>query len=162
MWENPETWVAVAFVIFVAAIVFHFKVQRMVATALDSRSEKIAQQFDEARRLREEAQHILAEYQREQRDAKSDAAEIVKFAGEEAQRLSDKAATDLAQALKRREKMAVDRIATAEAAALKEVQQAAVDVAIAAASKVLEGQMTGEAADKLIDQTIRDLPGKLH
>ncbi|RMF39078.1 MAG: F0F1 ATP synthase subunit B, partial [Alphaproteobacteria bacterium] len=83
MWESPEFWVAVAFVIFVAAT---FRpLYRQAAAALDARAARIKNEIDEAQALREEAQALLAEYKRRQRAALKEAEEILEHARGEAE-----------------------------------------------------------------------------
>lgn len=155
----PEFWVAVAFLIVVG---FAFrKVTRAVAAALDMRAEKIKAKLDEARNLREDAQSLLAEYQRKQRDAMNEAEDILAHARAEAQRHKKEAVAEIEVAIKRREAQAMARIAQAESQAMAEVRNMAVDIAIAASQKLIADTLTVAQADALIDQTIRDLPRKL-
>lgn len=157
---EPHFWVDVAFVLVVALA---FKpVSRAIAAALDARAAKIKARLDEAHKLREEAQEMLATYQRKQRDAMKEAEEIIAHAKSEAERLAKQAAADLEVSMKRREQMAMDRIAQAEAQALKEVQHLAVDVAIGAAQKVIGESLSAEQTGALVDGAIKELPGKLH
>ena len=107
----PETWVAVAFVILV--VLLWKPAQRALVSALDARAARIERELGEAARLREEAQALLAQYQRKHRDAMKEADEIVARARSEADRLSQQAASDLAASLKRREELALQRIAQA-------------------------------------------------
>lgn len=157
---EPEFWVAVAFVIFVALI--WKPASRAIVTALDARAARIEKELNQAASLREEAQALLAQYQRKQRDAVKQADEILEHARVEAERLSRQAAKDLEATLARREKLAMQRIAQAEQQAVVEVRAAAVDVAIAAAEKLLAEKIDAGKADALIDQAIRQLPAKLH
>lgn len=153
-------WVDLAFIMVVALA---FKpVSRAIAAALDARSAKIKARLDEAHKLREEAQEMLATYQRKQRDAMKEAEEIIAHAKAEAERLAKQAAIDLEVSMKRREKMAMDRIAQAEAQAVKEVQNLAVDVAIGAAQKVIGESLSAQQTGALVDGAIQELPGKLH
>ena len=159
MVESPEFWVAVAFVIFVAAT---FKPVKLALTgALDNRATTIRAQIDEARRLREEAQAALAEAQRKHRDAAGEAEALIASAKEEARLLQAQAAENLETTLARREQLAMERIAQAETAAVTQVRRIAADIAIAAAGTVLQAQLTGPAGDHLIDEAIADLPRKL-
>ena len=158
-YEAPEFWVAVAFVIVVAAI---FKpVAGRIGAALDDRAETIKTQIDEAVRLHEEAQELLASYERKHRHAAAEAEEIVERARKEADRLGKRAAEDLEKALKRRQKLAMERIARAEAEALDEVRGVAVDVALDATRRLLAEKMSGKRADVMIDAAIEELPEKL-
>lgn len=157
---NPHLWVYVAFVLVIA---FAYKpVARALGAALDGRAAKIKARLDEAAKLREDAQEMLATYQRKQRDAMKEAEEIIAHAKAEAERLSKQAAKDLEEGLKRRETQALERIAQAEAQALKEVQNIAVDVAIAAARDVLSQSISDAQKASLADAAIQDLGRKFH
>lgn len=157
---SPTLWVAVAFVIFVA-LAWRPAV-RMIGGSLDARSARIRAELDEARKLREEAQSLLAEYQRKQRDALKEAEDILAHAKGEAERLRHEAAANLEAALARRERMAMDKIAQAEAQAVADVRNRAVDVAIAATSRLLAETVDARQSDALIDRSIDDLRRKLH
>jgi F-type H+-transporting ATPase subunit b len=131
---EAEFWVAVAFVIVVAGLAW--KGTPMVLKMLDDRGRKIKAELDEAQRLREEAQRMLAEYQRKQRDALKEAEQIIGLARREAEHAAEQAARDLAAALERRQRLALEKIALAESKAIAEVRNTAVDVAIAAVRQI--------------------------
>jgi F-type H+-transporting ATPase subunit b len=158
--EDPTFWVAVAFVIFVAAA--FKKVRDGLNSALDGRAARIKAQLDEARQLREEAQAALAEYQRKVRDAAAEAKAIVDHARVEAERLRERARADQEHALKRREQLAIEKIAQAEAEALEQVRNQAVDLAVAATARLLAENMDENQAGRLINEAIQELPDKLH
>ena len=160
MLSSPEFWVAIGFVLLVGSI---FRpVNRSLGGMLDARSRKIKETLDEASRLREEAQHLLAEYQRKQRDATRETEETVERAMEECDRVSEAATAKLEQALERRTQLALEKIAQAEAAALREVQETSVDIAIAATRKLLADGVDETGARALVDEAIAELPAKLH
>ncbi len=159
-YSEPEFWVLVAFVITVAAIIRPFL--RFVTTALDKRSHTIAERIEEAQRLREEAQDLLASYQRKQRDAVKEAEDIVDRARRETERMGGRATADLEKAVERREQMAMERIAQAEAKAIAEVRGEAVDIALEATRHLLAKKLTAKKADALVDDAIKELPEKLH
>jgi F-type H+-transporting ATPase subunit b len=129
----------------------------MLTGALDERAKKISDDLDQARQLREEAQALLATYERKQRDALSEAEEIIAHAAEEARREADIAAKKLDDAVARRQQAALDKIALAEAQAEKEVRDAAIDIAITAATAVVAQQVQGARADALIETATADL-----
>ena len=160
MLHEPEFWVAVAFVVFV--VLAWKPLAKMVTAGLDDRSAKIRIDLERAAKLREEAQALLAEYQKKQRDALKEAEGIVAAARAEAERLSAQAAADLEASLKRREQLAMQRIAQAEQQALAEVRGAAVDAAMAAAGKLLAEKLDPSRQDALIDSAIKELQGKLN
>ena len=160
MLSTPEFWVAVGFAIFVAGIAR--PVWRALTTALDARGERIGHTLDEARKLHEEAQHLLAEYQRKQRDAAREAAQMIEQARNEAERLRTETMEALERTLERRKALAQEKIAQAEADALREVRNAAVDVAIAATARVIGERLGTDRASVLIDDAVKDLPKHLN
>jgi F-type H+-transporting ATPase subunit b len=160
MFEDPAFWVAVAFVLFVAAI--GKKLITTVAAALDKRSDRIRGELDEARRLREEAQGLLAQYQRKQREALKEAETIVAQAREDAERLRAEAKTELETSLARRRDQAVEKIARAEAQAIQDVREAAADLAFRATRRLI-GETVDPARDaKLVAETVAVIGKKLH
>ena len=158
--ENPHTWVYVGFVLFV--VLAGPKIWRALAQMLDRRALKIKSDLDEAQKLKDEAQALLAEYQRKQRDAMREAEEIIATAKGLAQRQIKEAGTKLEENLARREKASLEKIAQAEAQALAEVRREAVDVATAAAARVIRAQIDGVRGSALIDQAIAEVEKKLH
>ena len=159
-YTEAHFWVDVAFILVV--VLAWRPVSRAIAAGLDARSAKIKSRLDEAHKLREEAQEMLATYQRKQRDAMKEAEDIIAHAKAEAERLAKQAAKDLDASVKRREQMALDRIAQAEAQAVKEVKNLAVDVAIGAAQKVIGEALSAVQTASLVDGAIKELPAKLH
>ena len=149
-------WVGAAFVVFIG-VLFYFKVPGMLTKALDERAERIRAELEEARRLREEAQALLASYERKQHEAAEEAKRIVQHAREEAEREARLAAERLETMIARREQTALEKIAVAETQAQKEVRDTAISVAIAAATDVIARQVTGARADALIDDATQNL-----
>lgn len=162
MFEDPTFWVAVAFAIFVVLAVKPLAVHRQLATALDKRGERIGQEIKEAEALREEAQKLLADYKRKQRDAVKEAEEIVAHAKAEAGRLRELAQKDLEASLQRREQAAMEKIAQAESQALQEIRNQAVDVALAATARLIAENLDQAKSESLVDEAIGDLSGKLN
>jgi F-type H+-transporting ATPase subunit b len=160
MFADPAFWVGLAFLL-VVALTFN-KVKLAMTGNLDARAAKIRTQIEEARKLREDAQALLAEYQRKQRDAMAEAEKIISAAKGEAARLKVQAAQDLENALARRKEQALERIAQSEAQALKQVRNLAVDAALAAAELLIARNLDGAKRDALTDTAIADLGAKLH
>jgi F-type H+-transporting ATPase subunit b len=160
MFEDPEFWVALAFVIFLGVLV-RFGVPKMALSALDSRSDRIRQALDEAHRLRSEAQDVLTQYQKRRDEAEKEAQSIIANASVEAERLAAEAKSKVEEFVARRTKMAESKIAQAEAQALADVRSAAADAAVAAAEKILVQSTRGATAEKLITNGISDLKAKL-
>ncbi|MFZ9449319.1 MAG: F0F1 ATP synthase subunit B [Alphaproteobacteria bacterium] len=157
---QPEFWVAASFVAFF--VVVWKPLRSALVGGLDARAERIRKELDETPRLREEAQTLLADFQRKQRDAIQEAETIVARARGEAERLQRDAQARLEAELKRREAQAMQRIAQAEQSAAAEVRTAAVDIALAATRQILAQKLDETAQGRLIDEAIRELPGKLN
>ncbi|HVA13496.1 MAG TPA: F0F1 ATP synthase subunit B [Stellaceae bacterium] len=157
--HDPEFWVAVAAVIFIA--VAWKPARKTVIGGLDERAARIRDELAEARRLRDEAEQLLAQYRRQQQEAEAEAQAIIARAEEEALRITAQAARDLDQALARRQGLAEERIAQAEAKVLDEIRTVAVDVAVGAAREVIAAQLDERRGGALLDAAIAALPQRL-
>src|SRR5215210_9473281 len=158
---EAEFWVAVAFVIFVGILIY-VGVPKMLTNALDDRAKRVRTELDEARRLKEEAQKLLAEYRAKQRQADQEAVAIIEGAKAEAERIAAESKTKIEEFVARRTKMAETKIAQAEAQAVADVRAAAAEAAVAAAEKILTESVKGPVADDLISRGIGDVKTKLN
>jgi F-type H+-transporting ATPase subunit b len=161
MLATPELWVLVSFVLFLALLVY-YKIPDRLVKALDDRADRIRAELDEARRLREEAQAILADYQRKQRDAEKEAEDIIALARREAEVFAGESRKGLTESLERRLKLAEEKIARAEEQAIKDIRSKAVDVAVAAAEQLIARELKGKSAESLVDKSIRDVSTRLN
>jgi F-type H+-transporting ATPase subunit b len=161
MLMEAETWVALAFVVFVAGLGY-LGVHRMVAKSLDERSARIKAELDEARKLKDEAAKLLADYQRNRQEAEGEAQKIISGAKAEAGRLAAEAKTKIEEFVTRRTKIAETKIAQAEAQAAADVRSAAAEAAVAAAEKILSQETKGTLANELIAKGIEDVREKLN
>ena len=159
-YQDTTFFVSVAFVLFF--VFFGKKLFGAINTSLDERSQKIQDQIEEATRLREEAQELLASYEKKQHEALKEAESIVQAAKDEAARLSVEAGEQLEASLKRSEQMAKDRIAQAETQAIAEVRTLAVNIAMEATKSILTSDVSDAKASALIDDAIKNMDGKLH
>jgi F-type H+-transporting ATPase subunit b len=157
---DPGIWVAVSFVVFI--VLTARPIGRAIAKALDARTARIRAQLEEAQRLREEAERLLAENRRKQGDAAREAQAILAAAATEAERVRREAMASLEASLARREQMALDKIAQAEAEALAEVRRQAVEVAIAAATRLLSEAVDERRNEALVDSAIAEIEKRLH
>ena len=158
---DAEFWVAVAFVVFLGGLVY-LGVHEMMVKFVDQRRDRIKAELDEARRLKEEAQALLAQYQRKQREAEQEAAGIIAGATAEAERMMAEAKIKMEEFVTRRTKMAEAKIAQAEAQALADVRAAAAEAAVSAAEKILTQTVKGEIADRLIVKGVDEVKTKLN
>jgi F-type H+-transporting ATPase subunit b len=145
--------VFLGFLVFIGILVY-LKIPAKLAGALDARSAKIQSELDEARRLREEAQSLLSEYQRRRGEAEAEAEAIVEQARREAEALTEEARARLEDYVTRRTKSVEQRIAQAETQAVADVRSRAIDVAAAAAARILGDKTQGPAGDQLIERSI--------
>ena len=158
---EPEFWVAVAFVILMGLFAY-LGVHRTVLQTLDRRSERIKAELDDARRLKEEAAKVLAEYEARRASAEREAEEIIANARAEAERIAAEAKAKMEDFVARRTKTAESKIALAEAQALADVRAAAADAAVAAASTILSQSVKGSVADDLLAKGIAEVKAKLN
>lgn len=158
---NTDFVVTLGFLLFIA-VLFYFKVPSLLGGMLDKRADGIKSELDEARALREEAQTILASYERKQKEVQEQAERIIAHAKQEAELAAEQAKADLQKSIERRLNAAEEQIASAEANAVKEVRNTAVKVAVSAAKGVIAKQMTATDGNKLIDAAISEVGEKLH
>jgi F-type H+-transporting ATPase subunit b len=159
--RTAEFWVAVSFVVFIAILIY-YRVPATIAKMLDDRATAIREELDQARQLREEAQNLLSDYQKKHRNAGQEAEAIIEQARREAEAYAHETRAALADLLERRTRQAEEKIARAEAQAVDEVRAAAVDAALAAAERILREKAAGAAGAALIDDSIRNLKGRLN
>lgn len=158
---DSSFWALVGLVLFLALIAY-VKVPAMITKALDARADKVRNELEEARRLREEAQAVLADFRRKTQNADDESDAILGQARAEAERMTAEAEAALDDMINRRTAAAQTRIAQAEAQALGEVRARAADIAIAASQKLLADQSGSAAAAKLIDSAIADVKARIN
>jgi F-type H+-transporting ATPase subunit b len=158
---SPETWVAIGFVCFLALLAY-LGAHRKVVTSLDERQARIRSELDEAARLRQEAEALLAEFERKGHEAEREAEAIIAGAKTEAERHAAEAKLRMEDFVARRTKMAEAKIAQAEAQALADVRAAAADAAVAAAEKILTTAAKGQVAEDLLARGIDDVRKKFN
>lgn len=160
LYNNPTVWVSIA----TLAIVFMVGkfLTPFITRALDKRAADITEELERATALREEAQVILAQYQKKQRESLKEAEEIVQKANLEARRITREAEQDVEEQLKKRMKLAMDKIEQAERQALQDVRSHIIDITVAAASRIVDSKLTAAARDELVQQAVQDVQKKLH
>ena len=161
MFFDPETWVAVAFVILM--VVFgYLGIFKSAMSALDKRAERIKAELDDATRLKQEAAKVLADYKARSASAEREAADIIANARSEAERIATEAKAKMEDFVARRTKTAESKIALAEAQALADVRAAAAEAAVQAASTILSQSVKGQVADDLLAKGITEVRQKLN
>ena len=159
--KNPEFVVVIGFLLFVGLILY-FKIPALIGGLLDKRAETIRAELEEAKALREEAQTVLATFERKLVEVKEQGARIVEHAKMEAAEAAEKAREELQVSIARRLAAAEEQISAAEAAAVKEVRDTAAQVAVGAAREVIAKTMSADQAGKLIEESIALAGKKLH
>jgi F-type H+-transporting ATPase subunit b len=158
---EPEFWVAVSFFIFLG-VLFYFGVHKKLASLLDARAALISKELEEARRLRDEAEKVLADYRRKEGEAVNEAEGIIALAAKEAEMLAAETRQSVKEHFDRRMKLAEEKIARAERDAVREVRSVAVDAAVAAAQTLILEKLTPDRAEKLVSESIDSLKSKLN
>jgi F-type H+-transporting ATPase subunit b len=159
-WLSDATNIAlIAFILFFV-LLWRLNVHTMILKALDARSQEIAKELHEARRLREEAEKLLADYEAKKAAAEAEAKVIVETAKEQAAAVADETRASMQAAMARREKQAEDRIANAGAKAQDDVRAAAIEAAVAAAEKLIRERMNDSAQATLVQEGVADMKRK--
>ncbi|MDA4844881.1 F0F1 ATP synthase subunit B [Hoeflea poritis] len=158
---DASFWALISLILFLGLIAY-LKVPGMLARSLDDRADKIRNELDEARRLREEAQQLLAEYQRKRKDAEKEASEVIAAAEHEAAGLVAEARAKTEEYVTRRTAMAEQKIALAEAEAVNEVRQSAVDIAVAAAQNLIAEKADEKKTAELFKASVAELKDRLN
>ncbi|AWL93500.1 MULTISPECIES: F0F1 ATP synthase subunit B family protein [Bradyrhizobium] len=161
MFFDPETWVAIAFVILMV-LFGYLGVFKKAMVALDHRADRIKAELDDATRLKQEAAKVLADYKARTASAEREAADIIANARSEAERIATEAKAKMEDFVARRTKTAESKIALAEAQALADVRAAAAEAAVQAASTILSQSVKGSVADDLIAKGITEVRQKLN
>lgn len=161
MLHEAEFWVALGFLCFVGLLAY-LGVHRTILKSLDDRAARIRAELDEAKKLKDEAAQLLAEYQRKRHDAETEAQGIIAGARADAERFAADAKAKVEEFVARRTKLAETKIAQAEAQAAADVRAAAADAAVAAAGKILAQATKGDLAGDLVAKGIEDVRKKLN
>ncbi|AGF74225.1 F0F1 ATP synthase subunit B [Bartonella australis AUST/NH1] len=154
-------WAFIGLIFFLALLVY-FKVPSMIIRGLDERAKRIKDELDEALRLREEAQEVLAEYQRKRAEAEKDAQEIIAAAKHEVEAMIAEARAKTEEYVKNRNKLAEKKIAQAEADAIRMVSSSAIDLAISAARTLIAKELDSDRADELIKESLIKMKTYFH
>lgn len=159
--NNTEIVVAIGFLIFLA-VLGYYKVPSLILGKLDERAVKIKADLDEAKALREEAQALLASFERKQKEVAQQAEDIVAMAKLDAEKAAAAAKEDIQRSVARRVQTATEQIAAAEKAAVRQIKDRAVNVAVAAAADVIRDRIRPEDAAALVESSIATVGAKLH
>ena len=154
-----ELWLLIALIILIAII--YKPLTRVILGALDGHASRVRAELEEAKRLREEAQSLLAEHQRQLARGEEQARAIVDHAKAEATRQTERHRQELELSLRRRTELAQARIAQEEARAIQELRAHTASLAVRTAERLLAEEMDGQHANALLDQAIAEIGRKL-
>lgn len=157
---DEKFWVGAAFFLLIAIIAK--PVGRFIIAGLDKRSLKIQTDLDEAVNLREEAQALLATYQKNQRQALSEVEEILSHARSEVTRITKEARENLEKELSRKTELAMQKIAQAETTMVQQMRDSLVDMVTQASRIVIAQNLSKDKAEGLLTTSIADVSRKLH
>ena len=158
--EVTATEIAFVSLLLFIGLLVYLKVPAAIMGALDNKSQAIAKELHDARKLREEAEALLAEYEAKRVAAEAEAKAIVESAKEQAALVAEETRASMTAAIQRREQQAEDRIAQAEARAASEVRAAATEAAINAAEKLIRERLTDKAQSALVAEGVAELGRK--
>jgi F-type H+-transporting ATPase subunit b len=161
LFRDPEFWVGIGTLVFIALLIWK-RVPALVASSLDARAAAIAKELEDARRLRSEAEALLAEYQKKRAAAEEEASSIVAEAKAEAMRFAAESREAIKVQIARRGRQAEEKIAQAEAQAVSELRALAADAAIAAAEKLIAARLDDKQSADLVKRSLGEIPAKLN
>lgn len=157
MLEKDATWVAIGFVLFILLLVY-FKVPGQITRILDNRADKIRSELDEAKKLREEAQSMLADFQKKNKEAEKNAKALIDEAKKLAKNYEKDAKSKFDENMERREKLLDEKLKRAEVEALNQIKNDITDIVFDAIDKSLSNNnIKREASNRIIDSGIKEI-----
>lgn len=159
--QEPELWVGLGFAIVIGIFLYQ-RVPAFITASLDARAAGIAKELGEAKKLREEAEALLAQYKQRAANVEKEAESILSEAKAEAERFAAESRNQLKLQIERRAQVAQNKIAQAESQAMAEIRALAADTATAAAEKLIAARLDEKRAGDLIAGSLKELSGKLN
>jgi F-type H+-transporting ATPase subunit b len=153
-------FVAVSFFLFVGLVIW-IGLPRSILNSLDERSLRIQKELNEARKLHEEAQSLLAKEKRKLEKCDTEVQEILKRASEQALLLSENSKKLLEEEVIRKQKQADLKIIQARDEAIREVRSKATDISVLIAKEYLRENIDDQISSDIIDKSIEELKSKL-
>lgn len=157
MLEKDATWVAIGFVLFILMLIY-FKVPGQITKILDNRAEKIKNELDEAKKLREEAQAMLADFQKKNKEAEKSAKALIDEAKKIAKNYEKEAKSKFDENMERRKKLLDEKLKRAEVEALNQIKNDITDIVFDAIDKTLSNDnINKDASDRIIETGIKEI-----
>jgi len=157
MLEKDATWVAIGFILFILLLVY-FKVPGQITKILDNRADKIRSELDEAKKLREEAQSMLADFKKKNKEAEKNAKALIDEAKKLAKNYEKEAKSKFDENMERRKKLLDEKLKRAEVEALNQIKNDITDIVFDAIDKSLSNNnINKKASDRIIDSGIKEI-----
>ena len=155
MFSDPQFWVAISFLLFIAAI-FN-PVRKILTTNLDSQINAIKNKIEEAENLKNETQITLSEIKQRQNDVQLEIETIKVDAKNKVQQLEQLADNKLKDQITKKQILAEAKIEQLVRDANNLIQTQITSTAIAATTLILEQKLDTEEQEKLINSSIQEL-----
>jgi F-type H+-transporting ATPase subunit b len=154
--STPEiVWGLFSFILLLA-ILWKFAFPA-VNKQMQARTEKIRNNIDEAQKVRNEAEQILADYQRQLADARGEANRIIEEARQAAEQLRHDMVRRADQEVAELRQRNAEELRMAQERALSQLQSQVRNIALELAEKVIGANLDKERNLALIDQYIAEL-----
>lgn len=160
MLEKDATWVAIGFILFILLLIY-FKIPNQITKILDDRSKKIKDELDEAKRLREEAQTILSEFQKKNTEAEQTAKTIIDNAKKLAKNYEKDAKDKFDQNVVRKKKLLDEKLNRLENDAINQIKDNITDIVLETVKNSVKGNnIKPKVSQEIIDQGIEQIGEK--
>lgn len=154
--SQPASLTLVAFTIFVA-IAIYLKAPSMIGKLLDEQIERVKKELSDAIELKEEANTLLAEYERKKEDAEKEAEIIVANAKERAKNYEQSALAKSEEIIKRQEAQSIEKINQAEIQAMSKIRKSIIEKSIDSAEKLVSEKISSKKSDQIFTDSLKDL-----
>lgn len=157
--QDPTFWAGVSF--FVVVIGLYKFLRGGLKTFFGVRAEKIKNKINDARKLREDTQKLLAEFEKKLHGADEEADAIVRNAQDVATRLKKETKADLDKEISKKENQALLKIKKNQDQAIQEIRNHVADISMSVTEEILTQIIEGEKANSLVFDAIEELPERI-
>ena len=153
---QPSSWVFIAFIIFIS-ITIYLKVPNMVTKLLDEQINKIRNDLDDARKLKEDANSLLAEYERKIESANKEAENIINQAKKNSKIYEENSNKKIEEIISRSEKQSIEKIQQAQKSAINKINEEIINKSVEAAEKIISRNMNDQNNNKLFESSVNQI-----
>ncbi|WP_419903593.1 F0F1 ATP synthase subunit B' [Kiloniella sp.] len=155
---DPSTWVSQVFWLVVTFGCLYFLMAKLalprLASILEERENRVTGDLEKAERLKQEAEEVLADYQKAIADARASAIASLKESADEIAAKGAKRQAEFNAQLSEKTQIAEDKINAARSEAMGHIKDVAVEVASAATGKLLGADITETKVSKAVDEVL--------